>query len=77
MLDIFSIPKLKHLSIKNKTALSLYPWKNCRPDKMAALTTPLYMANVAIISSAGLYIKNEQESFDTKIKGGDYSFREI
>ena len=77
MLDIFSIPKLNHLSLKNKSVLSLYPWKDCTPDKMAVLTVPLSEANIVIISSAGLYIKNEQESFDSNLKGGDFSYREI
>ncbi len=77
MLDIFSITKLNHLSIKNKTALSFYPWKNCKPKSMVIPATPLNEANIAIFSSAGLYIKGNQEKFDNQIKGGDTSFREI
>jgi len=77
MLDIFKIPKLSHLSTKNKTALSLYPWKNCKPDFCNQLQKPLTECNVAIVSSAGLYDVHTQETFDSTILGGDFSYRII
>ena len=77
MLDVFKIPKLRHLSTKNKTALSLYPWKNCKPDFYNQLQKPLTECNVAIVSSAGLYDLHSQETFDSTILGGDYSYRII
>ena len=63
MLDVFKIPKLSHLSTKNKTALSLYPWKNCKPDFYNQLQKPLTECNVAIVSSAGLYDFHSQETY--------------
>ena len=77
MLDIFKIRKLSHLSTKNKTALSLYPWKNCKPDFYNQLQKPLTECNVAFVSSAGLYDVHSQETFDPTILGGDYSYRII
>ena len=77
MLDVFKIPKLSHLSTKNKTALSLYPWKNCKPDFYNQLQKPLTECNVAIVSSAGLYDVHSQETFDSTILGGDFSYRII
>ena len=77
MLDVFKIPKLSHLSTKNKTALSLYPWKNCKPDFYNQLPKPLTECNVAIVSSAGLYDVHSQKTFDPTILGGDYSYRII
>ena len=77
MLDVFKIPKLSHLSTKNKTALSLYPWKNCKPDFYNQLQKPLTECNVAIVSSAGLYDVHSQEKFDSTILGGDFSYRII
>ena len=77
MLDVFKIPKLSHLSTKNKTALSLYPWKNCKPDLSHQLQKPLSECNVAIVSSAGLYDVHNQKTFDPMILGGDYSYRII
>ena len=56
MLDVFKIPKLNHLSTKNKTGLSLYPWKNCQPDSSHQLQKPLAECNLAIVSSTGLPI---------------------
>lgn len=77
MFDAFNVKKLKHISIKDKTGLSVYPWRNCKPKKSAKITKPLSDSKIAIISSAGLYIKDIQPKFDAKVKGGDYSFREI
>ena len=77
MLDVFKIPKLSHLSTKNKTALTLYPWKNCKPDFYNQLQKSLSECNVAIVSSAGLYDVHSQEAFDSTILGGDYSYRII
>ena len=77
MLDVFKIPKLRHLSTKNKTALSLYLWKNCKLDFYNQLQKPLTECNVAIVSSAGLYDVHSQKTFDSTILGGDYSYRII
>jgi len=77
MFDAFKVEKLKHLSIKEKSGLSIYPWRNCKPKKSFKLDKPLSKCNVAIVSSAGLYIKGEQDKFNPSIKGGDWGFRII
>ena len=77
MFDAFNLKKLKHLSIKEKAGISVYPWKNCKPDKMAEMNKPLSESKIAIVSSAGLYIRDEQQKFNHSIKGGDWSFRKI
>ena len=77
MLDAFKIKKLNHLSFKTKSFLSVYPWKNCKPVSITKLVKPLNQCKVSIVSSAGLYIKGEQQKFDNNIKGGDYSHRII
>ena len=77
MFDAFKVDKLKHLSFSGKSGLSIYPWRNCKPRKTLNIKKPLSECNVAIVSSAGLYIKNEQNNFDKNIKGGDWSYRTI
>ena len=77
MLDIFKIQKLSQLSFKDKTGLSLYPWKNCKPRQSFTLTKPLSECKVAIVSSAGLYVRDLHEKFDHKVRGGDYTCRII
>ena len=77
VLDVFNISKLSHLSIKDKIALTFYPWRSCNPENSVPLKKPLSQCNVAIVSSAGLYIRDHQNKFDYKIMGGDFSFRII
>ena len=77
MLDIFKIQKLSQLSFKDKTGLSLYPWKNCKPRQSSAPSKPLSECKVAIVSSAGLYVRDLHEKFDHKVRGGDYTYRII
>ena len=77
MLDIFKIQKLSQLSFKDKTGLSLYPWKNCKPRQSSAPSKPLSECKVAIVSSAGLYVRDLHEKFDHKVRGGDYTCRII
>ena len=77
MFDAFKIEKLSHLSFKYKIGLSIYPWKDCMPQTLATLSKPLSECKIAVVSSAGFYIRGNQEKFDNKIKGGDYSYRVI
>ena len=77
MLKINKIEKLSHLSFDIKIFLKLYPWKNCKPSKSQSPHKKLNESKVSIISSAGLSIQNKQEPFNSKIKGGDCSFRII
>ena len=53
------------------------PWKNCKPRQSFTLTKPLSECKVAIVSSAGLYVRDLHEKFDHKVRGGDYTYRII
>ncbi|MBC8312385.1 MAG: hypothetical protein H8E72_08760 [Candidatus Marinimicrobia bacterium] len=77
MLDVNNIQKFSHLPLKIKFGLTVYPWKDCKPTSCAELSKPLSECKIAIVSSAGLYIKGVQEKFDYNVKGGDYSYRII
>ena len=77
MLNVNKIEKLSHLSFQVKKFLQFYPWKNCSPKNSTNLLKKINECNVAIVSSAGLVIHNQQEPFDSKIKFGDYSYRVI
>jgi D-proline reductase (dithiol) PrdB len=56
--------------------LKTYRWRRIDPIPWAPLRTPLSEANVAIVTTAGLVMR-DQEPFDDHIKGGDSSFRVI
>ena len=77
MLNIKKIKKFDNLSFSTKKFLQFYNWKNCNPSKYISLNKKLQDCKVAIISSAGLIIKNKQKPFDSNIKMGDTSFRII
>ena len=77
MLKIKQIAKLSHLSLSTKIFLEFYNWKNCYPLQSKHLEKKISDSKVAIISSAGLVINNDQEPFDNNVKMGDSSFRII
>ena len=77
MLSVKKIKKISHLSFSTKKFLQFYNWKNCYPSKSIKLNKALSQSKVAIVSSAGLVIKDEQEPFNQNIKMGDTSFRVI
>ena len=77
MLSVKKIKKISHLSFSTKKFLQFYNWKNCYPSKSIKLNKALSQSKVAIVSSAGLVIKDEQEPFNQNIKMGDSSFRVI
>jgi len=77
MIDSFHIDKLSHLSFKDKLGLKVYPWrkiKNCSPARLSKL---FIESKIALITTAGFSLKNTQTPFDEKIRGGDWSVREI
>ncbi|MFQ6606061.1 MAG: glycine/sarcosine/betaine reductase selenoprotein B family protein [Fidelibacterota bacterium] len=59
-----------------RTYLRLYPWRRIRPVPWATLSKPLNQSKVAIVTTAGLVLP-DQEEFDPNIKGGDYTHRVI
>jgi len=56
--------------------LKAYPWRRINPVPWTPLRRPLAEAKLALVSSAGL-VMPDQERFDGSRRGGDPSFREI
>lgn len=56
--------------------LKAYPWRRVDPVPWVGLDKPLSRCRLALVSSAGLVLP-DQEPFDEGIRGGDYSFRVI
>lgn len=56
--------------------LRSYPWRRIDPVPWTPLAKPLAECRLALVSSAGL-VSPEQEPFDSSLRGGDPSFREI
>ncbi|HEX2060600.1 MAG TPA: hypothetical protein VHK90_07655, partial [Thermoanaerobaculia bacterium] len=68
--------ELSELSLKSRLFLKAYPWRRIHPVPWAPPRRPLRDANVALVSTAGLVLP-DQQPFDDDIKGGDWSYREI
>lgn len=56
--------------------LELYRWRRIDPVPWALPDKPLRESRVGLVSSAALVLP-EQEPFDERVKGGDWSFREV
>jgi D-proline reductase (dithiol) PrdB len=56
--------------------LKAYPWRRIDPVPWAPLRRPLAASRLALVSSAG-FVMPDQEPFDVTRRGGDPSFREI
>jgi len=56
--------------------LKTYRWRRIDPVPWAPLKKPLSQCRLALVSSAG-FVMPDQEPFDQSFKGGDPSFREI
>lgn len=67
-LDEFSLPL--------RIFLKAYPWRRIDPVPWTPLSKPLRQCRVALVSSAGFALPNQQP-FDESRRGGDPSFREI
>ena len=77
MLYVNRIKKLSDLSFSTKKFIQFYNWKNCAPSISVPLKKDLSECRVAIVSSAGLIVKDKQEPFDSDLKMGDSSYRII
>lgn len=53
-----------------------YRWRRVDPVPWAPLDGPLAKSRMALVSTAGLVLP-DQEPFDPSVRGGDSSFREI
>jgi D-proline reductase (dithiol) PrdB len=67
---------LSEFPLKYKLFLKAYSWRRINPVPWALLKKPLKECRLALVSSAG-FVLPDQEPFDESIRGGDYSFREI
>lgn len=68
--------KLSEFSLSIRLFLKTYKWRRIDPVPWSPLKKPLSDCRVAVVTSAGL-IMPDQEGFDKTMRGGDPSFREI
>ncbi len=59
-----------------RLVLKAYRWRKIDPVPWTPLSKPLAQCRVALVSSAG-FVLPEQQPFDETVRGGDPSFREI
>lgn len=68
--------ELSELGLALRAYLAAYRWRTIDPVPWSPLRKPLREANVALVSTAG-FVLPEQQPFDNDRRGGDVSFREI
>ena len=68
--------RLEDLKLTHRLFVETYPFRTIDWTPGAHLTKPLSQARLALISSAGLHLP-DQPAFDLKLRGGDFSFREL
>jgi len=68
--------ELADLSFALRTFLRAYRWRRIDPTPWAPFTKPLTAARVALVSTAGMVLP-DQEPFDDHFRGGDPSYRVI
>ena len=64
---------LDELPFRYRAFLRAYPWRRVDPVPWAPLAKPLSECRLALVSSAGLVLP-DQEPFDERIRGGDTSY---
>jgi D-proline reductase (dithiol) PrdB len=67
---------IAEFAFKHRLFLKTYRWRRIDPVPCTPLGKPLRECRVAIVSSAGLLLPGQQP-FDTSLRQGDPSFREI
>jgi len=67
---------VNEFSFSIRLFLKAYRWRTIEPTPWTAMKKPLSQSRLALVSSAGFVMK-DQESFDNTVRGGDVSFREI
>lgn len=68
--------RLSDLKLKYRLYMQAYPYRHLDWRPGAQLRKPLSESRIAVVTSAAFYC-TDQQPFNPKIKGGDYSFREI
>ena len=67
---------LDEFSLSLRLFLRAYPWRRLDPVPWTPLAKPLAVCRLALLSSAG-FIAPGQPPFDSAVRGGDVSFRDI
>ncbi len=68
--------ELSEFSLSVRVFLRAYRWRRIDPVPWAPLEKPLAECRLALVSSAGLVLR-DQQSFDGLVRGGDVTFRRI
>jgi D-proline reductase (dithiol) PrdB len=68
--------EIAEFSLTLRLFLKAYPWRRIDPVPWTPLRKPLADCRLALVSSAGLVLP-DQEPFDGSVLGGDPSFRAI
>jgi len=67
---------LSEFPLKYRLFLKTYPWRRIDPVPWTPLKKPVAQSRLVLVSSAGM-VTADQQPFDSSIRGGDFSFREI
>ncbi len=70
------VGSVSEFSLPVRLFLKTYPWRRIEPVPWTALSKPLARCRLALVSSAG-FIAPGQVPFDSTVRGGDVSFRDI
>ena len=68
--------ELSEFPLKYRLFLKTYPWRRLDPVPWTPLKKPLAQSRLVLVSSAGI-VTSQQTPFDSAIRGGDPSIREI
>jgi D-proline reductase (dithiol) PrdB len=68
--------RLSDLKLAYRLFMQAYPYRRVDWRPGARLEKPLHAARIALVTSAGLSLP-DQPPFDSSVRGGDWSFREI
>ena len=68
--------RLADLKLKYRLYMQAYPYRHIDWRPGAQLRKPLGESKIAVVTSAAFY-GADQKPFDPRVRGGDYSYREI
>ena len=68
--------RLSDLKLKYRLYMQAHPYRHIDWRPGAQLRKPLAASKIAVVTSAAFY-GADQEPFDPRVRGGDYSYREI
>lgn len=71
-----TVATIDSLRMADRIFVTTYPWRRIDPVPWTPLAKPLSACRLALVSSAGLVLPG-QPPFDDRVRGGDFSFREI